>query len=189
MEGEKLELISGDPESPTTKVWSEWMASVAFVRNEFAKRLQKDAFCFNEAASVGILAGAATRIGGLALTDYRLTKRHSSDPDRESAERADLFLALGGQKWIFEFKTRFHSLNDSKLADGRKEALNDIRRNHELDGSIGKAGVICHFGYSEEHLLEKYAANVEELARGAAHAWRFDQLEHASLMYILFWDQ
>lgn len=102
--------LSGDGRGVEFRQWSHWLARVPAIRRSFIRWSEDfDPLRFNEAASVALLANAASKAGYLALTEYVAFKRRKvrGRPFRQG--RCDLWVAdsKNERSWAFEFKQHF----------------------------------------------------------------------------------
>ena len=124
-------VLSGDGRTRELKRWLEWLRRVPAIRRKFSKWSDDfDPFHSNEAASVAVLANAASRAGYLAHTEYVAVKRHSTRGRPFRPGRCDLWVADVGNEvsWAFEVKQHFAATGmrqrtfDARLARARKDA-------------------------------------------------------------------
>lgn len=107
-----ITTLKGDGRTLEVKHWTEWLRRVPRIRRKFRKWGEGfDPFDFNEAASVAVLANAASQAGYLAHTEYIALKRHASRGRPFRQGRCDLWVAdiQSQTSWAFEFKQHFAS--------------------------------------------------------------------------------
>lgn len=105
-----VELLVGDGRTREVKRWADWLQHVPTIRQRFIEWSDDfDPFHFNEAASVAVLANAASKADFLAHTEYAALKRHPSRGRPFRNGRCDLWLAdpQAGLSWAFEVKQLF----------------------------------------------------------------------------------
>lgn len=116
-----LVALAGDGRTIEFRHWAKWLARVPSIRRDFIRWSEDfDPLRFNEAASVAVLANAASKAGYLAHTEYVAIKRHSTRGRPFRQGRCDLWIANVQEErsWAFEFKQHFC------FANARAETLN-----------------------------------------------------------------
>lgn len=137
--------------------------------------IDDDPLFYNETASVGVLAGAATRAGLLALAEYKATKRGSGRGRPHKYGRCDLWISdpESSFSWAFEFKQRFCTANvrEQTIASVMKRACRDAGKVHplEADRCFGALLISARAG---ETLLTDAAARIESAAKKSTFACR-----------------
>lgn len=127
-----IKVLSGDHRTREMRHWLEWLRRMPRIRREFCRWSHDfDPLHSNEAASVAVLAIAASRAGYLAHTEYVAFKRHVTRGRPFRRGRCDLWVAHVGDQisWAFEFKQHFAAARirpqtfqrrlDAALADAR----------------------------------------------------------------------
>lgn len=102
--------LAGDGREVEFRQWSPWLARVPAIRRSFIRWSEEfDPLRYNEAASVALLANAASKVGYLALTEYVAMKRRKARGRPFRKGRCDLWVADGKMErsWAFEFKQHF----------------------------------------------------------------------------------
>lgn len=109
MSAAQVKALTGDKRRREAALWKAWMDEIPGIRREFNDWLpDMDPFGYNEAATAGMLANAASKAGLLSLTEYVMTKRHSTRGRPFRRGRGDLWLGDSASQvcWGFEFKQR-----------------------------------------------------------------------------------
>lgn len=105
-----LTILAGDGRTIECRHWGKWLSKVPSIRRSFIRWSDDfDPLRYNEAASVAVLANAASKAGYLALTEYIAQKRHARRGRPFRQGRCDLWLAdvAEDRSWAFEFKQHF----------------------------------------------------------------------------------
>ncbi|GBD48131.1 hypothetical protein METY_1344 [Methylopila sp. Yamaguchi] len=126
------------------KLWHPWLNRVPRIRRQFADALDgDDPLLHNETASVGVLAGAATRIGYLALAEYSSQKRGSGRGRPYRRGRCDLWISTpgGDRSWSFEVKQILcrGGIREATLEDAPAPASKDAK-------AVNAFGADRHYG-------------------------------------------
>ncbi|WP_327519765.1 hypothetical protein [Sphingomonas sp.] len=137
--------LSGDAREVELRQWSLWLARVPAIRRSFIKWSEDfDPLRYNEAASVALLANAASKVGYLALTEYVAIKRRKTRGRPFRKGRCDLWIADGKteRSWAFEFKQHFcfSNVRAETLHQKLDEAVGDA---DEVDRSEGDKRFGC----------------------------------------------
>ncbi|WJI76109.1 MULTISPECIES: hypothetical protein [unclassified Mesorhizobium] len=160
------------------KHWSEWLKRVPAIRRKFCRWSSDfDPFYWNEAASVAVLANAASQAGYLAHTEYVALKRDSTRGRPFRQGRCDLWVAdvQDGISWAFEVKQHFAASKirqatfDSRLERARRDASHVDRE--EADQRVG-----CLIMVPGEHTSEseELVTHFDSLCKNADVAFRLN---------------
>ena len=138
---------------------------------------------YNERTSLGALAGAVWRAGGVVLEEYSTEKLQRSRKGTSRATgRGDMDFALGGHKFVVEAKQCWPRLGTAKPIWRVKESLNaakaDVRRADVSREYLRLAVVFATPGSLKVDSLDLQLANWLHSARSlrrCACAWVFPE--------------
>lgn len=138
-------LLVGDQRKREIKHWSKWLKAVPVIQRKFRSWNEEfNPFEWNEAASVAVLAIAASKAGYLAHTEYVTSKRHETRGKPFRHGRCDLWVADVETQlsWAFEFKQQSAA---SKLRPGtfNKRLARACRDARAVDRSEADSRVGC----------------------------------------------
>jgi len=165
--------IKGDARRSEASSWANWLGKVPHIRRQFAKAIDDDPLLYNETASVGVLASAASRAGMLALAEYSAVKRGDGRGRPHRHGRCDLWLCDTAidVSWAFEFKQIFCAPDPRRgtIAAALERACADARRVHplEADRCFGALLVSAYEGLS---LSSSAVERIEAVAEDATFA-------------------
>lgn len=154
-------------------IWTKWLGRVPQIRRSFSKMIDDDPLLYNETASVGVLASAASRAGLLALAEYSAVKRGSGRGRPHGHGRCDLWIAdpASDISWAFEFKQLFCAPSPRRgtIAAALDRACADARMVHplEADRCFGALLVSAREG---EQLTDGAVERIEAVADEASFA-------------------
>ncbi len=169
--------IQADGRRREARIWQEWFRLVPVIREEFLSVIDDDPLFYNETASVGVLASAASRVGLLALAEYSATKRGTGRGRPHRHGRCDLWVCevSGKTSWSFELKQLFcaGSARRGTIATAFERACRDARAVHplEADYCFGALLVSARAGCE---LGEATVECINALAKEATFSWCFD---------------
>lgn len=159
-----IKLLAGDGRTREAKHWTEWLRYVPSIRRKFSQWSDDfDPFRFNEAASVAVLANAASKAGYLAHTEYVAVKRHVTRGKPFRNGRCDLWVAdvASGASWALEVKQHFAAARirqetfQQRLERARRDAMSVHR--DEADRRVGCLIMVPGVGVTEtKPLLEHF---------------------------------
>jgi hypothetical protein len=181
-------MLLGDGNVPTTwiqadgrrreaRIWQEWFRLVPVIREEFLSVIDDDPLFYNETASVGVLAGAASRVGLLALAEYSATKRGTGRGRPHRHGRCDLWVCEveGKSSWSFELKQLFCSKSARRgtIAGALERACRDARAVHPLEADHRFGGLLVS-GRDGCKLTGATVQCIEAIASEKTFSWCFD---------------
>ncbi len=173
-----LTILAGDGRTIEYRHWGKWLGKVPAIRRSFIRWSDDlDPLRYNEAASVAVLANAASAAGYLALTEYIAQKRHATRGRPFRQGRCDLWVAdvAEDRSWAFEFKQHFCFANvreDTVQVRLERAVANarDVDRN-EADERFGALVV----GAREDvKCSDDFIARVDKIMAGMPLAYRID---------------
>lgn len=168
-----VDWIKCDGRRSEAEIWTKWLAKVPQIRSAFSKMIDDDPLLYNETASVGVLASAATRAGMLGLAEYSAVKRGSGRGRPHAYGRCDLWLGDpdANMSWAFEFKQLFcpASARGTSIAAALERACEDVRKVHPLEADRLFGGLLVS-ARENECLSERIVQNIEAVAAEASFA-------------------
>jgi hypothetical protein len=168
-----MQWIKCDARRSEAEIWGKWLDRVPQIRRAFAKMIDDDPLLYNETASVGVLASAATRADLLALAEYSAVKRGNGRGRPHGYGRCDLWLAdpAANMSWAFEFKQLFCPANarGQTVAAALQRACDDMKKVHPLEADRLFGALLV--SARENHVLsDKTVQAIEEVAADASFA-------------------
>jgi hypothetical protein len=182
----KFEWMEADRRRVEFKSWEPWLKRVAKHRAAFADVIDDDPMHYNETASVGVLASAASSVGLLSIAEYVCIKRVANDRRRRKSGRADLWVydAKFERSWAFEAKqyecrpgVKLKTL-EAKLQKAADEA--DLIPHWEAEDAFGILILLAPTGPIPKPLMDKF----DELAKVSSLAGRLTGCGRS--IYIFF---
>ncbi len=171
-----VRTLAGDGRTREAKHWSEWLRRVPAIRRQFHQWADNfDPFRSNEAASVAVLANAASRAGYLAHTEYVALKRHVTRGRPFRPGRCDLWIAhvASETSWAFEVKQHFAA---AKIRETTFRARLDLARRDAqcVDRDEADRRVGCLITVPSERVVQtaELVAHFDELCKRADVAFR-----------------
>ncbi|WP_448140402.1 hypothetical protein [Sphingopyxis fribergensis] len=172
-----MKWIKNNGRRRETDIWGRWLGHVPSIRRAFAKMIDDDPLLYNETASVGVLASAASRARLLALPEYIAVKRGNGRGRPHKNGRCDLWLGdpVSHKSWAFEFKQIFCPANPrtGTIAAALDRAMDDIHKVHPLEADRRFGGLFVS-GYEHCVLSDGAIERIEALAKSACFACRFE---------------
>lgn len=172
-----MEWLCGDRRTREAILWKRWLELVPRIRKEFHAAIDDDPLFYNETASVGVLAAAASRAGLLALSEYAATKRGAGRGRPHRDGRCDLWIATPDTRrsWSFEFKQCFCSSEprSTTIAARLDRACADAWDVHPLEADLRFGGLLIS-ACEGQALSEKAVKRIRSVAESATYACRFD---------------
>ena len=165
--------IKGDDRRHEATSWAKWLGKVPHIRREFAKAISDDPLLYNETASVGVLATAASRAGMLALAEYSAVKRGDGRGRPHRPGRCDLWIADMSidRSWAFEFKQLFCAPTPRRgtIAAALDRACADARKVHPLEADYC-FGALLISACEGRTLTDEAVERIEAVASEASFA-------------------
>lgn len=151
-----VRTLAGDGRTREARHWSEWLRRVPAIRRQFCRWADDfDPFRSNEAASVAVLANAASRAGYLAHTEYVALKRHAMRGRPFRPGRCDLWVAdvESQTSWAFEVKQHFAA---AKIRETTFRGRLDLARRdaRAVDRDEADRRVGCLIAVPGEHVVQ-----------------------------------
>jgi hypothetical protein len=171
-------MLAGDARTIEYRHWGKWLSKVPAIRRKFIRWSEDfDPLRFNEAASVALLANAASNAGYLALTEYIAQKRRVTRGRPFRQGRCDLWVAdvAEDRSWAFEFKQHFCFTNvrEDTLHSWLERAIKDAR---EVDASEAdkRFGGLIIGARADVECSDDLIARVDTIMAGMPLAYRID---------------
>jgi hypothetical protein len=166
--------LNTDERTLEHRLWGAWFGTVCTIRAEFSDLQEDDdPLFYNETASVGVLASAASRSGMVALAEYSSVKRSASRGRRHRTGRCDLWVQdpRSSRAWSFEMKQCFCSASSRELGLTTKlsQACRDADAVPAFQADRRFGGLIIS-GDGLKPLSAKAVVNIEAVARRATYA-------------------
>jgi hypothetical protein len=172
-----MEWIRSDERRHEAAVWAKWFGRIPRIRNDFFEAIEDDPLLYNETASVGVLACAASRSGLLALAEYSAIKRGTGRGRPHGNGRCDLWVAEPGAEfsWAFEFKQLFCPSNPrtKTIAAALTLACKDVDKIHPLEAKRRFGGLLVS-AREGCTLSEPAIGRIVAVAQSATFACRLD---------------
>ena len=172
-----MEWLHCDGRRREVSIWGDWLARVPGIRDKFVKTINYDPFFYNETASVGVLANAASQSGLLALSEYSATKRGNGRGRPHRQGRCDLWVANPNAdiSWSFEFKQLFcrPNVQETTIDAALRRACEDARAVHPLEADLCFGGVFVS-AYITGSLSERAVEGITAVANNSTFACRID---------------
>ncbi|WP_445678711.1 hypothetical protein [Radicibacter daui] len=169
--------IKSDERTIEANLWKHWLQQVPKIRSQFIQAMQGDPFVYNETASVGLLASAASRSGLLAMSEYVSIKRGTGRGRPYRNGRCDLWVGAPetGRSWAFEMKQliRKKALNEGTIEVSLEAACSDARKVH-LQEATFRYGCLIIASSNENGLSGKSVERIHVAAQATDFACQLD---------------
>jgi hypothetical protein len=169
--------IRCDQRRRESHLWRNWLRLVPVIREEFLSVIDDDPLFYNETASVGVLASAASRAGLLALAEYSATKRGTGRGRPHRHGRCDLWVCevSGKTSWSFEMKQLFCASNvrDATIEAALESARRDAKAVHPLEATHRFGGLLLS-ARAGGALNVEATERIITFAKRATFAWCFE---------------
>ncbi len=190
MVSNEMTWLAGDRRTLETRLWTDWFSGIPRLRDQFRQiRGDDDPLLYNETASVGVLASAASRSGLLALAEYVAVKRGAGQGRPLRNGRCDLWVQdpASHRAWSFEFKQCYASggVRRATLERRLRAACSDANAVHSFEADRCFGGLIIS-GEGDSGLGKDCVATVEALAADMTYACRIGG--GVTLVWILLLD-
>lgn len=157
----ELVWLKADRRTKAFKLFDQWLPSVPSQRNKFLEfDPDEDPFLYNETASVGLLAGAASQAGLIALNEYFAYKRRPGRGRPKFIGRCDLWIAQPREHMsvAFEFKQKWSDATIGPIVLGNSlfqacEAASELDP-READHKIGALIISAIRPHTRDEILE-----------------------------------
>jgi hypothetical protein len=172
----EMTWLAGDKRTLESRLWTDWFSAIPQLRDQFSQiRENDDPFLYNETASVGMLASAASRSGLLALAEYVAIKRGTGRGRPLRNGRCDLWVQdpTSHRAWSFEFKQCYATggVRRATLERKLRAACSDASAVHSFEADRYFGGLMI-LGDDENALGGNCVATVETLAAEMTYACR-----------------
>ena len=161
---------------------NEWIDAQAF----YIEKMEREdcPWLYNETAVTGFLAGAAWRLGGVGLQEYRTTKKGHPKKDPWTG-RCDLYTYVGNTAFIFEAKLCLTNiglrtdLSLVRITQKLKEATTDSKVHSASDGiRLGVCFAVPFYAKSRhsssEQIIRNWCTEISKV-KSTAIAWYFPE--------------
>ncbi|WP_260482921.1 hypothetical protein [Sphingomicrobium flavum] len=188
--------LKGNKRQMEHRLWEDWLQYAArLFDRHYGRWANDDPFGYNEAASVSLLAAAASFAGHVVQTEFSTQKKVAGHPvvgtrgtDRRYG-RGDLLIRTEKRSWAFEFKQRFGKFTESYLRTDLERASKCADAIFEDEDGVPVAALIMNLSLIEDdEKIEKSCEVIEQFARNSDidFCWRLDPPDKCAPTYFCF---